>query len=181
MEAYNPPSPRTPAQSLFPPFESPSPTSDYYSELTASTTKFFDPITLLSQRWHQIARQISSARLERDTVVALNRNLDEAEHILMWRAPEFAEPKNASLGLGIVGDSDDGEESHCVTQITPSASAKPDAPALVEVGSLRRGEDEANAALMGRLTKAVEQLRRRQEEFKVRDLVLPWLMCSECR
>lgn len=172
MNTYNPRSPRTPAHNLLPPFESPSPSSDYYSELTASATKFVDPITLLSQRWHHIASRVASARLERDTVVALNRNLDEAENILMWRAPEVAEPKIAGLGLGIVRDRDGGDETRSVAQITPPASAKPDAPARVEVGSLQRDEDEANAALMGRLTKAVEQLRRRQEDFKVRQLVV---------
>lgn len=179
MNTYNPRSPRTPAHNLLPPFESPSPTSDYCSELTTSTTKFFDPITLLSQRWHHIASQIASARLERDTVVALNRNLDEAENILTWRAREIIQPNNASFGLGIARDSDGGgeEETHSLAQITPPASATPDAPAHGGVGSLRQGEDEGNAALMGRLTKAVEKLRRRQEEFKVREVVVRWLIC----
>lgn len=170
MNTYNSRSPHPPAHKILPPFESPSPISDYHSELTANTPKSLDPITLLSQRWHRIASQISNSRLERDTVVALNRNLDEAENILLWSAPAIAQPENKGLGLEIMRDNARREERHYVAAMTPPASAQPDAPAPVEFGSHKRGEDEATGALMGRLSKAVEKLRQRQEEFKVGEL-----------
>ncbi len=181
MTTYNPVTPRTPAPKLLPPFESPSPTSDYYSELTASTARFPDPITLLSQRWQHIARQIASCRLERDTVVALNRNLDEAENILLWSAPAVVQQANKTLGLGIMRDSNREERMDGLAEMTPPASAEPDAPGVVEFASRKRLEDEANAALMGRLSKAVEQLRQRHEEFKVRGSAVQWLRCQSHR
>ena len=167
MNTYSPLTPRTPAHKPAARSGLESPSSDYSSELTTSTFRFPDPTTLLSQRWQHISRQISRRRLERNTVVALNRNLDEAENILIWSAPETVQQANKGLGLGIRMDSDRGEHLDCTTEITPPASAEPDAPAPVDLGSRKRLEDEAHSALLGRLSKAVEQLRQRQEEFKV--------------
>lgn len=127
---------------------------------------------LLSQRWQCVASQITRARLQRDTVVALNRNLDEAENILLWRAPKVVQQKKEAFGLGIMIDSDGKDQMDGVGEATPPASAEPDAPAFAEDGSRKRLDDEATSALMGRLSKAVDQLRQRQEEFRVRRLAV---------
>ena len=166
MSIYSARATRIPVHKPMTPFEYQFPISDYYTELMTSTTKSSDPIALLSQRWQGIASQITSRRLERDTVVALNRNLDEVENILLWSAPEVQQG-NAGLGLGILRDS--GEEAvDCAGRMTPPASAEPDAPEVVELEPRIQVENEANTALMERLSKAVDQLRQRQEEFKVR-------------
>ena len=122
---------------------------------------------LLSQRWQRIASQITRARLGRDTVVALNRNLDEAENILLGTAPKVVQQEKEAFGLGIMSGSDGKDQMDGVGETTP-ASAKPDALALAEDGSRERLDNEATSALMVRLSKAVDQLRQRQEELKVR-------------
>jgi len=148
-----------------------SPTSDYLTHSTSSlhtTRSSRDPQSLLLQRWHQISRDIATQPLSRKTVIALNRNLDEAEELLSWDAPEGFEGRDLNYGgLGIVGDVFEHQKG-VLEPPTPPRSRGFDAPE--GVGHERTDEIQMQKMkpTLGKITYLVNELRKRQEEFKVR-------------
>ena len=143
-----------------------SPTSDYLTQST-DTMRSSSPQTLLSQRWLFISGEISSRQLSRDSVVALNRSLDEVENLLSWNAPGILWHKTAHFGLGITERSP-ADSPMILPETTPPDSTRAYAPDVVERPGSRIKESGDDQALLQRIASAVEQLRRRQEEFKVR-------------
>ncbi|MCJ1259415.1 hypothetical protein MMC24_007252 [Lignoscripta atroalba] len=123
------------------------------------------PQTLLSQRWLFISGEISSRQLSRDSVVALNRSLDEVENLLSWNAPGILWHKTAHFGLGITERSP-ADSPMILPETTPPDSTRAYAPDVVERPGSRIKESGDDQALLQRIASAVEQLRRRQEEFK---------------
>lgn len=148
-------------------FQPPSPTLDYFAQTTSSTTKQVDPKTQLVERWRNIADFIAGTRMSWDSVVALNRNLDTVEKILLSRAPidEGWKASKEGYGLGISSMAESRLDFRFVDETTSPVS---NAPEDVRDGNVEKKKCfQNNEALLGRVTKVVAQLRRRHQEFKV--------------
>ncbi|MCJ1250638.1 hypothetical protein MMC30_007866 [Trapelia coarctata] len=169
MDASTPSLLRTPLNCQAHSHSTLSPTSDYLTQSTSSihtTRSSRDPQALLLGRWYQISRDIATRQLSRKTVIALNRNLDEAEELLAWDVPErFSGTDVNTGGLGIVGDVFE-HQKRVLEPPTAPRSRGFDAPDRVE----QEGTDEAQVQQMGpmleKITYLVDELRKRQEEFK---------------
>lgn len=100
-------------------------------------------------------------------MIALNRNLDEAEELLDWDAPEkFPGMELDYGGLGIASARLE-DQTRASKPPTPPRSMMSDAPP----GADHNGTDEIQSQKMGpmleTITHLVDELRKRQEEFKV--------------
>lgn len=100
-------------------------------------------------------------------MIALNRNLDEAEELLDWDAPEKFQGRELDYGgLGIAGARME-DQTIASKPPTPPRSMMSDAAQ----GAEHNGPDETQAQKMGpmleMITHLVDELRKRQEEFKV--------------
>lgn len=147
-----------------------SPASDYLTQSTSSlrtTSSSKDPQTLLLQRWHQFSTDIATRQLSRRTAIALNRNLDEAEGLLDWDAPERFQGRELDYGgLGIAGARTE-DLTIASRPSTPPRSMISDVPQ----GAAHIGTDEKQGQkmepMLEKITHLVAELRKRQEEFKV--------------
>lgn len=155
---------RPPALDSLTIFRSPSPPLDYFAQTTSSMTRQADPKAQLLERWRNIADYIASTRMSWDSVIALNRNLDTVENILLSRAPidEDWKASKDGFGLGISSTVDYQLGVQCET--TPPVS---DAPGDVDGLNVEKRGFRNDEGLLGRVTKAVAQLRERHHEFKV--------------
>lgn len=99
-------------------------------------------------------------------MVALNRKLDEVESVLGWPMPgnETDEATKQECGLGFTNTVDIEQLSEASEEMTPPAS---DAPERLSSSMVDDQTLSCDSALLGRVTRAVEQLRQRQQEFKV--------------
>ncbi len=166
MSFHSPISLCTPAHKLSHSFQSQSSTSDYFTQSTNTTATQGDPQTLLLDRWKYLGLNLFPGHMSWKTVVAMNRKLDEVERILGWPMPEREtdEAKEQELGLGVTNTVNTEHFLRATGEVTTPAS---DAP---ERWSPPKADDQtldSDAALLGRITQAVEQLRQRQHEFKV--------------
>lgn len=141
--------------------------SDYFTQSAHSFIELKDPRHQLLQRWQTLSRQISQAALSGDAVIALNRNLDHVEDILSkqslldrgWKMSKINQElaisgmKDSAVGVDIGGEA------------TPPASI---APENTRTSNSDVNDQVGDTALVERVMNAVTQLRRRQQEFKVR-------------
>jgi len=149
-----------------------SPTSDYMTQSTSSPTTSYsntkDPQTLLLQRWHQISQDLSRRKLSQKAVIALNRSLDNAEHLLAWHAPETpTRAMSNNVGLGIV------EDKAMVQRIEPSAPLTPpgsssrlDAPGEVPPHRRQMNQVQQMQPLTDKITFLAGELQKRNQEFR---------------
>ena len=167
MNLHSPVSLHTPAQTLSHSFKSQSSTSDYFTQTTQITTTLGDPQAQLLERWKWLGSYISSGRLSCKTVIAVDRKIDEVENALQWSTleKEGGEEKKHELGLGITRELETEQPSEATGEVTPPASEAPDPFRLLAIDNQKTNSD---SALLERVAQAVEQLRRRQQEFKVR-------------
>lgn len=100
------------------------------------------------------------------TVVALNRKLDEVESVLGWPMPmkETNKAKEHERGLGITSAVDTEQLLEATQEVTPPAS---DAPERLRSSVVDDQTPSSDSTLLERVTRAAEQLRERQQEFKV--------------
>ena len=163
MSIYSPKAPHTPAHTpahtRFRSFQ--SPTSDYLTVSSIVTGVSKDPKAQLYQRWQDLSNRIFDKRLSRYSVIALNRNLDEIENLLAVDAPELAPADSQHAGLGIFKPRVDG------TIEQDDEISRPAGWMLDTTSRQAQGHEDA-APLLERITNVVEELRHRQEEFKVR-------------
>ena len=161
-------------------FRSPSPTLDYFAQTISSITRQADPKAQLLERWRNIADYIASTRISWDCVIALNRNLDTVENILRSRAPidEGWKASKEGFGLGISSMADSQSDVRYMNEITPPAT---DAPRVVGEANDEKQGFQNNEALLGRVTKAVAQLRERHHEFKVGRMWSAWIDSDSCQ
>lgn len=167
MNVYSPNRARLPPSDSLTIFRSPSPGSDYFTQTTPSTTKSSNPRGQLLERWQTIADHVASKRIPWDVVIALNRNLDTAENILSSRAPldESWKARLEDSGLGISNMEDSVSDFRSVSKTNPPAANAPEDTGEVEGD---RRVPQMDEALLARVTQAVDQLRKRQRESKVR-------------
>lgn len=101
-----------------------------------------------------------------DVVIALNRNLDQVEDMISHTVPLdiYQSPLGWSHGLGISRMEDSGVDIGSTNETTPPAS---NAPKDLEVSPLGNVDSFGGTALLGRVMNVVQQLRCRQQEFKV--------------
>lgn len=179
MNVHSPTRTRLPTADSLTIFRSPSPSSDYFTQTTPSTTKLSDPRAQLLERWQSIADHISSKRISWDVVIALNRNLDTAENILSSRAPldESWKARLEDSGLGISNVADSESDIQFVSKKEPAVV---NAPEDVESADLEQEEPQRDEALLARVSQAVAQLRKRQHECKVCSLQISkvWFLIS---
>ena len=104
-------------------------------------------------------------------MVEINRCLDKAENLLFrdTSSSEMSPKKKDKHGLGIA-DSVDGSSSLNMSETLPMESSGQNAPEAVisaqgEVQIARQASQ-----LLERISRAAQQLRQRQEDFKVRSL-----------
>lgn len=171
MNTYSPARTRLPPSDSLTTFRSPSPSSDYFTETTPSTTKLSNPRAQLLERWQSIADRIASQRMSWDVVIALNRNLDTAENILSSRAPldENWKARLEDSGLGISNMADSESDARFASEKIPVvANAPKDTDG---VGGEPR-TPQMDEAFLARVTQAVAQLQKRQRESKVCSLRL---------
>lgn len=168
MNFYSPTSLRTPAQTLSHSFQSQSFTFDYFTQTTNTTATLGDPQAQLLERWKGFGSYLSSGRLSWKTVIAIDRKLDEVQNVLRRSMPEKEgeEGKKNELGLGITRNFEAEQPSEATGEVTPPASEVPESLRLSAVDDQTTNSD---SKLLERVTQAVEQLRRRQQEFKVRE------------
>lgn len=150
-------------------FRSPSPSSDYFTQTTPSTTKLSNPRAQLLERWQSIVDNIASKHLSWDVVIALNRNLDTAENILSSPAPldESWKARLEDSGLDISNMADSESDIRFVSKTEPPFANAPEDTDGVDG---ERRVPQMDEALLARVTQAVAQLRKRHRESKVRGL-----------
>ncbi len=169
MDICSPASLRTPARTLAHSFHSTSPISDCFTQTTNTTTTtaaLGDPQALLVERWKILGSNLFTGHMSWKTVVALNRKLDEVERVPGWPMleKETDEAKEYECGLGITNTVDAEQLLEATEEVTPPASDAPEQLRLSLVDDHRLGR---GSALLERVSQAVEQLRQRQQEFKV--------------
>lgn len=147
-------------------FQYPSPTSDHFTDSAIGSEVMNDPKSRLQTRWNKVQRRITQSFLTDETVTAIHKSLDHIGGLLSFdiTGTETVDA-NIEIGLGISGveitDSD-----YTAEVSTPTA---PDAPEFI---CRPQSEDDTLAqsqALLMRVTHAVEQLRLREDEFRVRN------------
>ena len=147
-----------------------SPTSDDLTQSTSSvrtTRSATDPQNLLLQRWHQISSDVATRKLSRKTVIALDRNLDEVEELISWDAPEKRQGREVDyVGLGIGPDVFE-HKTIASTPLTPPRSRGFDAPRGDEHGVIDEAPLQQMEPMLEKITYLVNELRKRQEEFRV--------------
>jgi len=173
MNNYSPIIVRSPPHRLIRSPHAVSPTSDYLTQSTSSTTttsRFKDPQLILLQRWQRITSALAATRLSRKSVVALNRTLDEAEDLLAWDEAQVSRSMSQSTsqqstGLGI--EEDLFRQKEDIGQaITPPDSTILIAPEALESKRKEiRGTQYAEPVLE-RVEYLVKELRKRQEDFR---------------
>ena len=126
---------------------------------------------MLLERWQHMLSLLTDSTLSSSAIVALNRALDQAEHVVKG-APTVAEAHQSStIGLGILKAEEYEPRTKDDTPATPSHSIKgsPSEGATEEKAPPRKlGNDDE---LLKRVTSATDALRRQQERFKVRGTV----------
>lgn len=169
MDIYNPTRTPLPPLDSLTTFRSPSPSSDYFTQTTPSTTKLSNPRAQLLERWKSIADQIASKHISWDIVIALNRNLDTAENIFSSRAPldESWKARLEDSGLSISNMADSESDVSFVSRPKPLVANAPEDTEDTEEVDGKRRIPHTDEALLARFTQAVAQLRKRQRGFKV--------------
>ena len=173
MSIYSPTSQRTSAHTLSHSFLSPSSTSDYFTQTTNTTVTPRDPQAQLLKRWKALGIRLSTECMSWKTVVDLNRKLDEAESVIGQAVLEKGteDGKKHKFGLGIANTVDPRQPLEATGQATPPVS---DAPERLSLSVGDNQMTSGNSALLERVTRVAEQLRQRQQEFKVCGLKRHW-------
>ncbi|KAI9879420.1 MAG: hypothetical protein M1830_008551 [Pleopsidium flavum] len=146
-------------------FQYPSPTSNTFTDSAIGSEVIGDTKGRLLDRWNEIMSRIVHTSLADKTVTAMHKTLDEVDNLLSWNATEQNEETEESSGLGISGLQDDSSV-YTTAHITPTASIAPDAPEEVCRSESKKDVILESQALLMRVTEAVNQLRRREEEFR---------------
>ena len=146
----------------------PSHTSDSFTHSSSSVTgaRSRDPQILLSQRWQYFSNEIAKRRLSRKSVIALDRSLDEVEKLLLVDAPEEVSHNAIQYGLDIAMRTSI-EDARTLNVTTPPDSTRIDAPESVEPMKPMLEESQSHSSLLKRISVAIRQVQRRQQEFKV--------------
>ena len=143
----------------------PSPTSNYLTLSTSSTAtspRSKDPQRVMLERWHRIAQEMTTRRLPRKSVVALNRSLDEAEDILARDAPKRLTHKPPhKIGLGI------SDEPFVYQAVEPIPSTPPYSSCVGAPQSTQDMGEQHMDPVLEQVTRLVKELQKRQKEFKV--------------
>ena len=147
-----------------------SPTSDYMTQSASSALSFANPGAALLERWQSLFSQLTHSTLSSSAVIALNRTLDQAEHIVKATSTVVGPHQASSIGLGISKIEEHEQKPNGTAPATPphSITGSPSVEAAVEKGPQRSwgvlgGDDE----LIGRVTNAADTLRRQHERFRV--------------
>ena len=166
MSFYSPIGLRTPAHTLSHSFQSQSSTSDYFTQTANTSATLGDPQTQLWNRWKSLGSYLSTGHMSWKTVIALNRKLDEVESVLGGSVLEQDgnRGKQHEFGLGITKELEKEQPLEVLGEVTPPVSeAQGRLSSLVVDDSTL----SSNSALLKRVTQAVQQLRQRQQDFKV--------------
>jgi hypothetical protein len=145
-------------------FQYPSPTSGNSTDSAIGSELMMDPKSRLQTRWNQMQRRITHISLADATVTAIHKSLDQIDNLLSFDRNETeSEGTNSEIGLGIAGV-EIADSDHTAEATTPTT---PDALEAI-CRSQSDGETlEQSQALLIRVKHAVEQLRIREEEFRV--------------
>jgi hypothetical protein len=151
-----------PLPRLFPP------SLDSLPQSTYNSTTLSDPQALLLQRWDNLSPHISRLPLSCDVVITLNRSLDQVEVVLRGVAVDGGGNK--------AGKADDSGLSGLVksgayTGALDETTAMPPNTPEHRKGKMSRKVHQGNGYLLIRMTQAIELLRYRQQEFKVRNFI----------
>ena len=161
---------RTSAHTLSHTSQPRSSSSDYFTQSTNTTGALGDPQAQLLERWKALGSCIFTERISWKTVVNLNRKLDQVENILEEAVVEkgIVHEVKYEPGLGIWDTLDSRQPLKATGEVTPPVSEQPGSSIEDNPTS------QCDSALIERITRAVEQLRQRQREFKVCDQEQLW-------
>lgn len=162
MASYASRPPRDPAHY----FQYPSPTSNTFTDSAIGSEVIDDTKGRLFSRWNEILSRITHTSLADKTVTAMHKNLDVIDNLLSWDATEEEGETDKASGLGISEFKTD-DSVYTMAHMTPTASIAPDAPEAMCRSESKEEALVGSQALLVRVTEAVDQLRRREEEFRV--------------
>ena len=169
MSTYSSRPSRFSAQKIFHSFQSFSSTSDYHTQSTQSMANGIqasDPQALLLRRWQAVLSRMTTRRLSSACLTDLSRQLENAENLLAQDTQEH-EMRPQQGGHNDISNSVSGTASVVLSDTTSPRSEKMDAPGVVKVDEEGVQAPEAAHQLLERVTHAAEQLRQRQQDFKV--------------
>lgn len=145
-------------------FQYPSPTSENFTDSAIGSEIMNDPKSRLQIRLDDLQRRIIRSSLADGTLTAIHESLDHIGDLLSSDDAETeSEEPDMEVGLGISG----------VEIVDPDYSPEASTPTGLDApeGICRAQSQDAtlaqSQALLVRVTHAVEQLRLREEEFRV--------------
>ena len=147
-------------------FQNPSPTSENFTDSAIGSDTMVDTKDRLQGRWNEMMKRMAQTPLADQTVTAIHEHLDNIENLLSKTVlGTEREDTDMSIGLGISGVEVDDSE-YTTEHTTPTAHDAPEPICRPDP----KGETLAHSqALLERVARAVEQLRFREEEFRVSD------------
>ena len=148
-------------------FQYPSPTAENFTDSAIGSEIINDPQSRLQTRWDELQRRITRASLTDDTVTAIEKSLDHISNLLSCNTTgRETEEMDLEIGLGISGVEISDSDYTAESSTTPTVPIAPEAICRPQAADETAAQSQA---LLERVTRAVEQLRHREEEFRVSD------------